>query len=58
MAAENGHEAVVQLLCKAGAAKDQSDQDGTTPLFIAAQEGHAAVVRMLSEAAHGSPGRT
>jgi ankyrin repeat protein len=60
-AAENGHEAVVQMLLEKGAdanAKtkskvnnddDDDDDDGTTALHLAAEGGHEAVVRLMLE---------
>ena len=42
IAAENGHEAVVQLLCEAGANEDQPETKGATPMVLAAFRGHEA----------------
>ena len=48
LAAERGHEAVVQLLlAHAAVDPNQARQDGVTPLYMAAQNGHEAVVRLL-----------
>ena len=47
VAAQNGHEAVVQQLVAADAALNQSNNNGATPLFMAAQKGHEAVVQQL-----------
>ncbi|KAM0258573.1 hypothetical protein ACHAQJ_003744 [Trichoderma viride] len=49
-AAERGHEAIIQLLLKAGAEIDSKDKRDRTPLFWAASGGHEAVVKLLLEA--------
>ncbi|KAF4415116.1 ankyrin repeat domain-containing [Fusarium acutatum] len=46
-AAENGHEAVVQLLLDWDAYIEAADDDGWTPLLRDAANGHAAIVRLL-----------
>jgi ankyrin repeat protein len=46
IAAQNGHEAIVQILLAAGADVNK-EFDGATPLFIAAQNGHEAIVQIL-----------
>ena len=47
VAAENGHEAVVERLLAAGAAVNHASSNGCTPLGVAAQQGHEAVVAQL-----------
>jgi ankyrin repeat protein len=46
-AAENGHEAVVQLLLKHMADVDAKTASGKTALYLAAGNGHEAVVNQL-----------
>ena len=42
---------MVELLLKAdGVDVNKGDEDGATPLYIAAQEGHASVVELLLKA--------
>ena len=48
-AAENGHEAVDQLLLEKGAEVDSKSENGETPLLLAAGKGHEAVVQLLLE---------
>ena len=43
----NGHLDVVRHLVEVGADKDQAENSGETPLFIAAQNGQLEVVRHL-----------
>ncbi|KAK6543470.1 hypothetical protein TWF694_000216 [Orbilia ellipsospora] len=51
LAAERGHQAVVQLLVEAKVNLDTKDSRyGQTPLSLAAEEGHQAVVQLLIEA--------
>ena len=45
--AERGRADCVELLLKAGAAKDSQDNDGGTPLHCAAERGHAECVDLL-----------
>ena len=47
LAAQNGHEALVQFLIEAGADINRALDDGDTPLIVAAQNGQVAVVRAL-----------
>ena len=49
-AAFQGHVELVQCLVEAGAEKDLSTDDGTTPLTEAARWDHVEVVRYLLEA--------
>jgi len=49
MASHIGTRGVVQLLCDAGADKDQTLQDGATALMMASQRGHREVVELLCE---------
>ncbi|XP_035661736.1 uncharacterized protein LOC118405989 [Branchiostoma floridae] len=49
-AASEGHVGVVELLLKAGARVDSTDESGATPLHEAASGGHAGVVELLLEA--------
>ncbi|KAL2060787.1 hypothetical protein VTL71DRAFT_8839 [Oculimacula yallundae] len=46
-AAENGHEAIVQLLLDKGANADLKDENGWTPLSWATRNGHEAVIKLL-----------
>ncbi|UPK91892.1 hypothetical protein LCI18_002827 [Fusarium solani-melongenae] len=46
-AAENGHEAVMQMLLGQGARIEVADEGGRTPLSWAAENGHEAVVQLL-----------
>ena len=41
-----GYEAALRLLLQAGADKDQADEDGATPVSIAADKGHEAALRL------------
>jgi len=43
-AAQEGHAAVVERMLEAGAAVDQADKNGWTPLFIAVQEGQGVLL--------------
>ncbi len=47
MAAERGKREIVRLLLEARAKVDQADNDGRTPLLLAALNDHAQVVRLL-----------
>lgn len=47
IAADNGWEAVVELLLQKGAKVESKDDFGKTPLSIAAGNGHEAVVELL-----------
>ena len=38
--AQNGHIDVVRFLAENGASKDQTNNNGRTPLWVAAQNGH------------------
>ena len=49
-ASANGHEACVKLLLEAKATVDQADNDGFTPLIIAAQDGAVDMVATLAAA--------
>ena len=51
-ACENGHLAICQLLCKAGAAGDATkpDKDDDTPMHNACRKGHLAICDCLYEA--------
>eukprot|EP00522_Entomoneis_paludosa_P016198 CAMPEP_0172440294 /NCGR_PEP_ID=MMETSP1065-20121228/964_1 /TAXON_ID=265537 /ORGANISM="Amphiprora paludosa, Strain CCMP125" /LENGTH=892 /DNA_ID=CAMNT_0013189081 /DNA_START=48 /DNA_END=2726 /DNA_ORIENTATION=- len=46
-ASSEGHDAVVDLLIKAGASVNVNDADGTTALMAAAARGHLPIVRAL-----------
>ena len=51
IAAQNGHEGVVEQLLKAGADVDKAaTDDGATPLLTASHEGHEGVVEQLLKA--------
>jgi ankyrin repeat protein len=47
VAALKGHLDIVRFLVEGGAAKDQAQNDGATPLLVAAGEGHLDIVRFL-----------
>jgi hypothetical protein len=47
IAAQDGHEAIVRVLIKAGADIDKAYKNGATPLFFAIKNCHEAVVRTL-----------
>jgi cytohesin len=49
VAAQNGHEAVLRVLIKAGADINKAKDDGVTPLFMAATLGHEAIVQILRD---------
>ena len=51
IAAEKGHEMVVQALMELGVDVNKAADNGWTPLAIAAQEGHTAIVQFLRDAA-------
>ena len=48
-----GHLDVVRHLVEVGADKDQSQNQGVTPLYIAAERGHLDVARHLVEVGAG-----
>lgn len=48
-AAWRGHEKVVELLLQNGADPDPVNDNGVTPLWLAAQEGYDEIVRMILE---------
>ena len=50
IAAEKGHEAIVQALVELGTDINKAMDDGATPLSIAAQQGHTAIVTILDDA--------
>ena len=54
-AAIKGHQAVVEALLSWGAALDQQDDGGYTPLFVACQEGHLPCVLTLLKAGASIP---
>ncbi|GAB4818106.1 hypothetical protein N2152v2_005152 [Parachlorella kessleri] len=63
IAAEQGHAAIVSMLCKAGAPLEEPNADGATPLHVAVTRSHAAVAQALlaagaSVAAVDEEGRT
>ncbi|KAF1970588.1 ankyrin, partial [Bimuria novae-zelandiae CBS 107.79] len=47
VAAQYGHEAVVELLLNKGADLETKDKNGQTPFLRAAEGGHKAVVELL-----------
>ena len=54
VAAQEGHDKVVELLLTAGADKDKAmTRNGCTPLFVAAWKGHDACLRWLLHAPDG-----
>ena len=55
LAAQNGHVAVVRLLCEARGNIDQPKTDGATPILIAAQAGRAAFVQLQCDAGANTP---
>ena len=50
IAAQYGHDAVVQMLLQRGATVDRAANNGATPLFMAVWNGHASVVPLLLDA--------
>ena len=48
LAAVHGHRMVARLLLTAGAEPDVADEDGVTPLLLAADLGHLPLVQLLS----------
>lgn len=48
-AAHNGHKKAVELLLRNGADPDPINDDGVTPLWLAAQEGYDEIVAMILE---------
>jgi len=50
LAAQNGHEAVVELLLKANVDVESKDRNSWTPLSWAARNGYEAIVKLLLEA--------
>ena len=50
VAARRGHSPVIQVLCEAGANKDQPDIWGASPLLHACRAGHFQSARMLCQA--------
>jgi ankyrin repeat protein len=50
LATKNGHESIIKLLLEAGAKVEAKDDNGRTPLLLAAENGHEAVVKLLLEA--------
>jgi len=53
LAAEQGHDSVVERLLEAKAAVDAQNKKGKTPLHLAAEQGHDSVVERLLEAKSG-----
>lgn len=49
LAAENGHEGIVQMLLERGTTTETQDSKSQTPLLLAAVNGHESVVQMLLE---------
>jgi len=49
-AARHGQAEAARLLLEAGAATDQADAEGCTPLYVASQEGQVECARLLLEA--------
>jgi hypothetical protein len=47
IASHNGHASVCDVLLRNGAAVNQANKNGTTPLHIASQNGHASVCDLL-----------
>ena len=52
MACQVGYLAVVRLLLDGGAAVNQANNEGATPLLMAIQEGNEAIARLLAQ--HGA----
>lgn len=50
IAAQNGHERILEILLEQGAKTDAARTDGATALWIAAQMGHDHIVRRLLKA--------
>jgi ankyrin repeat protein len=50
IAAHQGHEASVRALIELGADVSKAENNGVTPLSVAAQEGHTAIVQILRDA--------
>ena len=48
IACEKGHLEIARLLLESGAAKDQAQSRGATPMFVACAEGHLEVAKLLS----------
>ncbi|GKZ26243.1 hypothetical protein AbraIFM66951_004431 [Aspergillus brasiliensis] len=49
LAAENGHESIVQMLLETGATTETRAKFGQTPLLLSARNGHEGIVRKLLE---------